>query len=85
MKLAWRNRYQHGEVDCKMCGAVVETLEHFILECSGYEDVRQEFGVREMEIKELLGFEREGDIEKSKRFLKKIWLRREGRIRQGNG
>ena len=33
LKLNDRNRHQGGEVKCKLCGAEVENLEHFILEC----------------------------------------------------
>ena len=32
-KLNESNRHQGGEVGCKLCGANIENLEHFLLEC----------------------------------------------------
>ena len=32
LKLNYRNRHQGGEVGCKLCGANIENLEHFLLE-----------------------------------------------------
>ena len=33
LKLNERNRHQGGEVGYKLCGANIENLEHFLLEC----------------------------------------------------
>ena len=82
LKLAWRNRFQGNDVDCKLCGATVETNEHFIMQCPRLAQIRQEFGVDECSIQGILGFERDKDIEKSKRFLRKIWITRKELILQ---
>ena len=77
LQLGWRNRFQGGEIVCRMCGAEEETLEHFILECPSYLDIRLEYEMSEMDMENILGFKNQGeDVEKSKRYLKRIWVKR---------
>ena len=44
LKLNDRNRHQGGEVGCKLCGANIEKLEHFLLECEKLGEERRRIG-----------------------------------------
>ena len=76
LKLDWRRRFEGGEVGCKLCGADEETTEHFILECRRLRVIREEFGMIDMDIGGILGFDQNEDMDKTKRFLNKIWIER---------
>ena len=80
LKLNWRNRFQGGDVSCRLCGAQLETLEHFILECPGLHEIRQEFEIFSVGIEAILGFENGIDIENMKLYLKKIWMKRKAML-----
>ena len=73
LKLGWRKRFEQGEVDCKLCGYEEETLEHFIMDCPRYSEIRNDYDVSGMNIQSILGFDGGKNIEKSKRFIEKIW------------
>ena len=55
LKLGWRSRFMGGDVGCQVCGlAEVETVEHFLLECSGLREVQRTSGMEGVPISELL-------------------------------
>ena len=39
--LKWNNRFSGGAMDCLLCGAVEETVEHFVVECGGLRETRE--------------------------------------------
>lgn len=41
LTLNWRNRFQRKSEECPCCGEETETLEHFLLDCEEYEEIRQ--------------------------------------------
>ena len=41
LRLNDRNRHQGGEVGCKLCGAEMENLNHFLLECGELSEERK--------------------------------------------
>ena len=45
LSLNWRNRYQGKSEACPYNDCDKETLEHFILECKGYENIRRKFNI----------------------------------------
>ena len=52
------NRFSGGAVDCLLCGAVEETVEHFVVECGGLRGARERCGVgRSVGVGETLLFE----------------------------
>ena len=44
LRLKWRQGFVGGAVDCPLCGAVEETVAHFVTECVVLEGVREQFG-----------------------------------------
>ena len=53
-----------------------ENLEHFVVRCGGYEDLRIEFGMDSKTAAEILLFIDGCDLLMSKKFLNAIWKRR---------
>ena len=41
LTLNWRNRFQNKSEQCSCCNCEIETLEHFLLDCEQYSDIRQ--------------------------------------------
>ena len=41
LTLNWRNRFQNKSEQCPCCEYEKETLEHFLLDCETYSDIRQ--------------------------------------------
>ena len=39
--------FSGGAVDCLLCGAEVETMEHFVMKCEGIITIRERHGVFE--------------------------------------
>ena len=65
-----------GDVGCRVCGlAEVETVEHFLLECSGLGEVRQMSGMEEVPISELLLFGVRGEDvrDKYRGYIGRFW------------
>ena len=50
LRLKWRKGFVGGTIDCPPCGAVEETVVHFVTECVVLEGVREQFAVQEMHI-----------------------------------
>ena len=66
-------------MDCPLCGAVEETVAHFVNECVVLEGVREEFGVTRYEaLEEILLFRKktEEKVERSIALLEKMWRRK---------
>jgi len=85
LKLGWKNCFQGGPVECKLCGAPEETLDHFIVECQRLQHIRLEYELETEPIQDILGFNGNINIEKKKRFLTKIWMERKRIITQERG
>ena len=43
LQLCWRNKFTNGAVQCRGCGFETETLDHFLLECPIYLEIRNQF------------------------------------------
>ena len=52
LRLRCREGFVGGVVDCPLCGAVEETVAHFVTECVVLEGVREQFGVTRKEVLE---------------------------------
>ena len=82
LRLKWRQGFVGGAVDCPLCGAVEETVAHFVTECVVLEGVREQFGVtrdcREEVLEEILLFRgrTQEKVERSISLLEEIWRRR---------
>ena len=66
-------------MDCPLCGAVEETVAHFVTECVVLEGVREQFGVtREEVLEEILLFRgrTQEKVERSIALLEEMWRRR---------
>ena len=92
--LYWRNRFVGKEEKCPCCDAEVETLEHFLLNCPAYQEIRNNSKLFEEEenienvarLGNLLLF---GKLNKEsiitrKMFLKDIWKKRQRKLRENN-
>ena len=88
LKLNNRNRHQGGEVGCKLCGANIENLEHFLLECEklGEErrrivELQQPYEENRKKIMGIVLFKEEG-IEKRKEKIYHMWRKREKELKE---
>ena len=66
-------------MDCLLCGAVEETVAHFVTECVVLEGVREQFGVTRKEVlEEILLFRgrTQVKVERSIALLEEMWRRR---------
>ena len=81
LKLNWRNRFTDGDTSCPMCGEPEETLQHFLMECIVLENVRIEYNVNNVDIKDLLLFSdiNENTVKKVKEYINSIWTLRKRR------
>ena len=41
LKLRWRDGFSGGAVSCLLCGAEVETVEHFVMKCERIQTIRE--------------------------------------------
>ena len=90
LRLKWRQGFVGGAVDCPLCGAVEETVAHFVTECVVLEGVREQFGVtqgQEEVLKEILLFRgrTHEKVERSIALLEEMWRRRREMDRQMQG
>ena len=80
LALGWRGEFVGDGTECKLCRPpVVETLKHFVLECSYLRDTREKFGISEDDsLESVLLFEGGGQsrADRSKAYLLEIWKRR---------
>ncbi len=94
LNLNWRNRFQNKSEQCPCCDCETETLEHFILDCKEYSDIRQNHSTlthntenqdRNNIIANILVFEKDlmtEEIENRKEYMIKIWKRRQSKIEE---
>ena len=88
LRLKWRQGFVGGANDCPLCGAVEETVAHFVTECVVLEWVRDQFGVAREEVLEeilLLGEITEKKVKRSIVLLEEMWRRRREIDRQMQG
>lgn len=45
LNLNWRKRLTGGDETCPCCGHEQEALEHFLLHCAAYSDIRKEHNI----------------------------------------
>ena len=87
LNLNWRNRHQGKSKQCPTCECEIETLEHFLIECNHYTNIRLSFAfMREMhdisnedKLKNILAFDTNltlQEIEIRKKFMKVLWTER---------
>ena len=77
-----RNRFKNnGDITCKECGAVKEDLEHFLLYCPLYQEIRKNNRLFDQPYNENwvghLLFENKGKREDIKKIIHQFWKRRE--------
>ena len=87
LPLGWRKRFTNGVTQCPSCSCEVETLEHFLLECPEYLNIRSQTvflqeiigNSEEEKLKNILALVEltENEIKVRKTYLVKIWKKRE--------
>ena len=86
LNLNWRNRFSNGDITCKICNSGdEETLKHFICECLTTLELRQESGINNYSLEEILLFKGENTKEKVqivKTYLRKIWRDRKRKVEE---
>ena len=82
LDLGWRKTYQNQDVHCKLCGAEVETLEHFLLKCKDLGSIRVEFGMEDKLLEWVLIFNGDCNVSITKRYLSAIWGRLKARLKE---
>ena len=90
LSLNWRNKYKNADTKC-LCGTPNEDLEHLILECELYGDIRKKFLFtqqpyrenKEEVISNILLFQElgESEIRERKHLLHELWKERENKIK----
>ena len=85
LKLGWRNEYEGGDTRCKICDEPeVETLEHFLQQCTHYEEIRNRYRLNEDDnAAQLLGFKNSTiiEIERLKEYIGEIWKARRVKLK----
>ena len=88
LRLNDRNRHQGGEVGCKLCGAEMENLNHFLLECGELSEERKLITELQQPYQEnrkkIIGnvlFKVEG-IEKRKENIYRMWKKRDKKLKE---
>ena len=80
LKLNWRRRFQGGDVGCEMCNDGEETLNHFMIECRGYEILKMQHGMTDKTIEQMLLLVTGCDPQLAKNYLVAIWKHRKNNI-----
>ena len=82
LPLNYKNRHTGGDINCVICGEPREDLNHFLLDCPEYSEIRSELKELqqpyEEDRKRVIGkllFE-ETNLEKKKEVLQKLWEKR---------
>ena len=91
LNLNWRNRFQNKNETCPCCDNEIETLEHFLLDCPTYGNIKVNFEFwkklegkrKEEKLANILAFENltNEQIESRKKFIGRLWQRRKTEIR----
>ena len=85
LNLKDRKRFEGGDTKCVCCSEEYENLEHFILYCEEYQEIRnnsREFDrPYEEEVLKKLLFEN-NKSEEIKRTIQKFWIKRQKKIQQ---
>ena len=90
IQLNWRNRFKNQDTTCPACNKEEETLEHFLLHCEAYTDIRNNFSfvmqpylenTNEI-ISDVLLFKKisEKEVNERKTYVKKLWYKRKQKI-----
>ena len=83
LKLNWRNRFIGGSTTCSLCpGEQEETLYHFVVQCPFFTNLRNELGLQDRDLSDILLFSDNCDVDRVKEFLEKAWRRRIGKMRE---
>jgi len=81
LQLDWRRRFLGGETRCKLCNSEdEETLEHFVLHCKFYENLRNEYDMNNKSVAQILILDEGCDLNVSKNYLGELWKRRRNNI-----
>ena len=84
-----RKRHENGSTECKLCGAENESLQHFLLDCTTYNEERTNLALQrpynEDKDKIMGNFMfTEPSIEENKETLFKLWRLREKKLKETN-
>lgn len=82
LKLGWRNKYEGGNIICKLCGDGEETMLHFLKMCKTLKDVRVKHDMVGRKVEEILLFVDGLTAEQSKNYILEAWRRRCGIIKR---
>lgn len=77
LRLGWRRRFQGGDVGCRACGFVEETLDHFLLDCPRLHSIRVKYGMEGVDMGEMLGFDGDRNMNGTKLLLVEMWKKRQ--------
>jgi hypothetical protein len=84
LKLGWRNRFLGGDVICELCGAEVETLQHFLKVCERLQRVRERHQVDESTtLADILLFQGKSheNVKRFMSYVEEMWRARSGILR----
>ena len=79
LMLRWRDGFSGGAVDCLLCGAEVEMVEHFVMKYEGIRTIWERHGVRgDVKVEEVLLFEgrTKEKVDGYTRKLEEMWTER---------
>ena len=84
LSLGWRKRFVGESTVCMSCElGTEETLLHFLVHCSCYDDLRIAYNVGERTLPQILLFTEGCEAENVKKLIGKMWRRRENKRREG--
>ena len=88
IELNWRNRHKGKDIKC-VCGYEEETLEHFLLDCELYSEIRKRYNFMQQPYienrKELLAnilifqIDNKSEIELRKNYVLNLWKTRKSK------
>ena len=90
LDLNWRNKIKNESTKCELCNNSNENLEHFILHCEQYKDIRRQYTFMQQPYKQdteehiaeiLLLKEERKQTEEKKIYIQRIWKLRQEQLK----
>ena len=79
LKLEWRNWFEGGNTQCRVCATgEEETQEHFLSTCIGFNSVRELNGMVGKREEDILLFTGLVEVARAKKYIGEIWKKRNG-------